>query len=61
MYQNYNMVKGRWERELGDTKQAKNCIQCGKCEKACPQKLSIREDLKKVQADLDKKEYVINK
>ena len=32
------------------------CIQCGKCEKACPQKLAIREDLKKVQEDLDKKE-----
>jgi len=53
MYRNYNMVKGKWERELGDEHQAKNCIKCGKCEKACPQKLSIRADLEKVQADLD--------
>ncbi len=58
MYQNYNMVKGSWERGLGEEKQAKNCIKCGKCEKACPQKLQIRADLEKVQADLDKKEMM---
>ena len=57
MYQNYNMVKGSWERNLGDAKQAKNCVKCGKCEKACPQKLHIREDLAKVQADLEKREF----
>lgn len=58
MYQNYNVVKWAWETELGEGQQAKNCIQCGKCEAHCPQKLSIREDLKKVQADLDKKEMI---
>ncbi len=58
MYQNYNMVKNSWENGLGEEKQAKNCIRCGKCEKACPQKLQIREDLEKVQADLEKKEFV---
>lgn len=58
MYQNYNRVSWSWEKEIGEEGQAKNCIQCGKCEKACPQKLSIREDLKKVQADLDKKEMI---
>ncbi len=58
MYQNYNMVKGSWENGLGDEKQARNCVKCGKCEKACPQKLHIREDLEKVQADMDKKEFV---
>lgn len=57
MYQNYNMVKNSWEKNLGDEKQAKNCIKCGKCEKACPQKLHIREDLEKVQADMEKKEF----
>lgn len=57
MYQNYNMVKGGWENRLGDGKQAKNCLKCGKCEKACPQKLHIREDLVKVQADMDKREF----
>ena len=59
MYQNYNMVKGNWERGLGEEKQAKNCVKCGKCEQQCPQKLHIREDLEKVQADLDKKEFVV--
>ena len=59
MYQNYNVVRWNWENQLGESKQAKNCIQCGKCEQACPQKLSIREDLKKVQADLDAKEFVL--
>lgn len=59
MYQNYNMVKNNWEKGLGEEKQAKNCVKCGKCEKACPQKLHIREDLEKVQADLDRKEFVL--
>jgi len=59
MYQNYNMVKNSWENNLGDAKQAKNCVKCGKCEKACPQKLSIREDLEAVQRDMDRKEFVI--
>ena len=44
---------------LGEGKQAKNCIKCGKCEQVCPQKLSIRQDLEKTQADLDKKEMVL--
>lgn len=59
MYQNYNVVKWKWETELGDKQQAKNCVKCGKCEMACPQKLSIRQDLERVQADLDKKEMVL--
>ena len=53
-YQNYQLVSWSWEQALGEGKQAKNCIKCGKCEAACPQKLSIRKDLEKVQADLDK-------
>ncbi len=61
MYQNYDMVKNSWENNLGDAKQAKNCIKCGKCEKACPQKLSIRADLEKVQQDMDRKEFVLSK
>lgn len=59
MYQNYNTVRWNWEVVLGDEHQPKNCIQCGKCEAQCPQKIAIREDLKRVQADLDKKEMVL--
>ncbi len=60
MYQNYGVVGWQWENMGREGKQAKNCKECGKCEKACPQHLAIREDLKKVQADLDKKEMVLN-
>lgn len=59
MYQNYNIVKNDWEKNIGEKGQAKNCVKCGKCETACPQKLSIRRDLEKVQADLDKKEMIL--
>ncbi len=55
MYQNYDVVRWNWEVNLGESKQAKNCIKCGKCEAACPQKISIREDLEKVQKDFDQK------
>lgn len=55
IYQSYEVVSWAWENNIGEKAQAKNCIQCGKCEKACPQKLSIREDLKKVQADMEQK------
>ena len=55
MYQSYDAVKWNWETEMKDCEKAKNCVECGMCEAACPQALSIREDLKKVQEDLDNK------
>ena len=58
VYQNYSAVKWCWEEDMGDAKQAKNCIKCGKCEQVCPQKIAIREDLERAQADLDKKEMI---
>ena len=58
VYQDYNVVKWGWEG-MGEEHQAKNCIKCGKCETMCPQKLHIRDDLEKVQADMDKKELHI--
>lgn len=59
IYQNYNIVQWKWENEIGAKAQANNCILCGKCEQVCPQKLSIREDLKKVQEDFIKKEMIL--
>ena len=44
---------------MGEAHQPKNCIKCGKCEKLCPQKLPIREDLARAQEDLDKKEMIL--
>ena len=32
---------------------ATDCVQCGKCEKVCPQHIAIREELKKVVKALD--------
>lgn len=52
-YQSPEFIRWQWNQEMGGTQKAKFCVECGKCEKACPQKLSIREDLKKVQAELD--------
>lgn len=43
-YRNYTKNKGR----------ASDCIACGKCEKACPQHLKIRELLKEVLRNFDK-------
>ncbi len=59
MYQNYNTVRWNWEQEMPDDQRANKCIECGKCEAICPQALNIREDLKRVQADLDAKEMIL--
>ncbi len=46
MYSKDNL---KWEYDNQDEKmKANNCVGCGKCEKMCPQHISIREDLKKV-------------
>ena len=59
MYQNYNTVKWNWETEMPDNERANKCIECGKCEAICPQALNIREDLKRVMEDLEKKEMIL--
>ncbi len=59
MYQNYNTVKWNWEHEMPDNERANKCIECGKCEAICPQVLQIREDLKRVMEDLEKKEMIL--
>lgn len=59
MYQNYNAVRWNWETEMPDSERANKCIECGKCEAICPQALNIREDLKRVMEDLEKKEMIL--
>ncbi len=51
MYDNYRVVSYGW-KNLPLEKRANQCIGCGKCEKVCPQHLSIREDLKKAYETL---------
>ena len=51
MFNNPLPVKYQWmdiEKDQG----AGNCIECGECEPKCPQKISIIEDLKKVNAEM---------
>lgn len=53
MYNSIGATKWGWEHGIDDDKKAKNCSSCGKCEKVCPQKISIRADLKSLQLELD--------
>lgn len=53
MFQNEGDVVWGWKEEIDDKAKAKNCISCGKCEKVCPQKISIRRDLETLQTELD--------
>lgn len=52
VYQKYESVKFGWEG-LAQKERAESCIKCGKCETVCPQHLSIRENLERVQKDLE--------
>ena len=45
-YNNVHTAPGRW---------ASDCLKCGKCEKACPQHLPIRQLLEDVAAEFEKK------
>ena len=42
-----------------NTTAASNCIECGKCEKHCPQKIEIRKELKNSQKVLETPIYHI--
>lgn len=57
MYQSFGVCAWDWNGMKPEEKPA-NCVECGKCEKACPQHLNIREDLKKAQADLENPKFI---
>lgn len=52
-YENKQDAIRRWTKEIEDAQKAKNCIKCGKCEQVCPQKISIRDDLARLQTEFD--------
>lgn len=53
IYGDRGRVEWQWNHEIGESKKAKNCKDCGLCEKACPQKIEIRKDLSRLQKQLD--------
>ena len=53
VYGNLKDAAYSWTKEIPEEAKPKNCIKCGKCEKVCPQKISIREDLERLQKELD--------
>ena len=38
---------------------ASNCVECGKCERHCPQHIAIREELKKARKTLEGPVYKV--
>lgn len=53
IYNNTGSTKWSWTKGFADSAKAKNCVECGSCEALCPQKISIRENLKQLQEELD--------
>ncbi|MGN0667233.1 MAG: aldo/keto reductase [Huintestinicola sp.] len=53
IYENKGASHWEWNNSIAKEQKADNCIGCGKCEKACPQKLPIREHLAKLKKELD--------
>lgn len=53
MYNNIEATKRRYN-SLKEEEKASFCKECGACEKMCPQQIKIREDLRRVVADLPK-------
>ena len=53
VYGNREQLKKSWNEAIPDSEKAHNCIKCGKCEKVCPQKLTIRDHLAILQKELD--------
>ncbi len=51
MYDNYNVVSYDWS-ELKAEEKPNNCVECGACEAACPQHITIIEDLKEAYEKL---------
>ena len=52
MYMNLGGLNWMWNNEIGQDQKAHKCIKCGACEKVCPQKIKIREDLERMEEEI---------
>ncbi len=52
IFEDNDKYQKNYKELLNDKSGQPNCIECGQCEDACPQHLSIIEDLKKAHKDL---------
>jgi predicted aldo/keto reductase-like oxidoreductase len=53
MYNKNPWTVSQYKNNIKEEGSPLNCIDCGKCENLCPQKINIREDLKKVAKDFE--------
>lgn len=54
MFDNKAATKSKWQNDTDESTKPKNCIACGRCEALCPQKIKITDDLKRLEAELDR-------
>lgn len=54
IYHNTDSTRFQWKKNMPEGAKAKNCVQCGKCEGVCPQNINIRENLARLQEELDR-------
>lgn len=53
IYENAYSLKWEWNNDIDTSSKAAACIGCGKCEKLCPQKISIRNDLAALNKEIE--------
>ncbi len=53
IYLNQGWLDWQWKYAVPDSEKGDKCTECGACEQKCPQKIAIREDLKKAQKQIN--------